>query len=65
MVYFESQSVFVAMLGQLEQQPLYNAVNFSINIQNAVNQTIYLTGLSTLWCPSDADDQPDRECRAL
>jgi prepilin-type N-terminal cleavage/methylation domain-containing protein/prepilin-type processing-associated H-X9-DG protein len=52
-VYFESQSVFVSMLGQLEQQPLYNAVNFSINIQNAVNQSIYLTGLSTLWCPSD------------
>jgi prepilin-type processing-associated H-X9-DG protein len=42
------------MLGHLEQQPLYNAVNFSINIQNAANQTIYLTGLTTLWCPSDA-----------
>ena len=41
------------MLGYLEQQPLYNAVNFSINIQDAANQTIYLTGLSTLWCPSD------------
>jgi prepilin-type N-terminal cleavage/methylation domain-containing protein/prepilin-type processing-associated H-X9-DG protein len=52
--YFESHSVFVAMLGNLEQQPLYNAVNFSINIQHPVNQTIYLTGLSTLWCPSDA-----------
>jgi prepilin-type N-terminal cleavage/methylation domain-containing protein/prepilin-type processing-associated H-X9-DG protein len=55
MVYFESESVFVAMLGQMEQQPLYNAVNFSINIQNAVNQSIYLTGLTTLWCPSDPD----------
>ena len=44
-VYFQSHSVFVAMLGNLEQQPLYNAVNFSINIQNAVNQTIYLAGL--------------------
>jgi prepilin-type N-terminal cleavage/methylation domain-containing protein/prepilin-type processing-associated H-X9-DG protein len=52
-VYFESASVFVAMLGQLEQQPLYNAVNFSINIQNAANQSVYLTGLSALWCPSD------------
>ena len=52
-VYFESQSVFVSMLGQFEQQPLYNAMNFSINVQNAANQTIYLTGLSTLWCPSD------------
>ncbi|MGP0069028.1 MAG: DUF1559 domain-containing protein [Isosphaeraceae bacterium] len=52
-LYFPSHSVFVAMLGNLEQQPLYNAVNFSINIQNAVNQTIYLAGLTTLWCPSD------------
>lgn len=43
------------MLGQLEQQPLYNLVNFSINMQNAANQTAYLTGVSTLWCPSDAD----------
>ncbi len=41
------------MLGNLEQQPLYNAVNFNINVQNAVNQSVYLTGLSTLWCPSD------------
>jgi prepilin-type N-terminal cleavage/methylation domain-containing protein/prepilin-type processing-associated H-X9-DG protein len=53
-VYFESHSVFVAMLGQLEQQALYNAVNFSINVQNAANQTIEFTGVSTLWCPSDA-----------
>jgi prepilin-type N-terminal cleavage/methylation domain-containing protein/prepilin-type processing-associated H-X9-DG protein len=53
-VYLENHSVFVAMLGSLEQQPLYNAVNFSINIQVAANQTIYRTGLTTLWCPSDA-----------
>jgi prepilin-type N-terminal cleavage/methylation domain-containing protein/prepilin-type processing-associated H-X9-DG protein len=52
--YFESHSVLVAMLGCCEQQSLYNAVNFSINIQSAANQTIYRTGLSTLWCPSDA-----------
>jgi prepilin-type N-terminal cleavage/methylation domain-containing protein/prepilin-type processing-associated H-X9-DG protein len=53
-LYFPSHSVFTAMLGNLEQQPLYNAVNFSINIQEAANQTIYLTGLTILWCPSDA-----------
>ncbi len=52
-LYLPSHSVFVAMLGNLEQQPLYNAVNFSLNIQNPENQTIYLTGLTTLWCPSD------------
>ncbi len=52
-VYFESQSVFVSMLGQLDQQPLYNLVNFSINMQGAANQTAYRVGVSTLWCPSD------------
>jgi len=52
-VYVESHSIFVAMLGQMEQMPLYNAMNFSRNIYVAENQTIYTTGISTLWCPSD------------
>jgi hypothetical protein len=52
-VYAESQSVFVSMLGQLDQQPLFNLVNFSIEIQMAENQTAYKIGVSTLWCPSD------------
>jgi prepilin-type processing-associated H-X9-DG protein/prepilin-type N-terminal cleavage/methylation domain-containing protein len=52
--YAPSHSIWIAMLGGLEQQALYDAVNFSINIQDASNQTIYLTGLTTLWCPSDA-----------
>ena len=51
--YAESQSAFVSMLGQLEQQPLFNAVNFSRNIYVAANGTVYATGLSSLWCPSD------------
>ena len=49
----ESQSVFVSMLGQLEQQPLFNATNFSRNIYVAANYTVYAAGLSALWCPSD------------
>jgi prepilin-type processing-associated H-X9-DG protein len=52
-VYSESQSVFVSMLAQIEQQPLFNAANFSRNICTASNYTVYATGLSTLWCPSD------------
>ena len=52
-VYVESQSALVSMLGQLEQQPLFNAVNFSRNIYVAANGTIYASGLSALWCPSD------------
>ena len=51
--YVESQSCLVNMLGQLEQQALFNAMNFSRNIYTAANSTIYATGLSALWCPSD------------
>ena len=51
--YSESQSIFVSMLGQLDQQPLYNAVNFSRSIFASANATIYATGLEVLWCPSD------------
>ena len=43
--YGPSQSLFVSMLGQLDQQPLYNAVNFSRSIFASANATIYATGL--------------------
>jgi prepilin-type N-terminal cleavage/methylation domain-containing protein/prepilin-type processing-associated H-X9-DG protein len=51
--YVESQAALVSMLGQMEQQPLYNAYNFSRNVYVAANGTLYATGISTLWCPSD------------
>jgi prepilin-type N-terminal cleavage/methylation domain-containing protein len=51
--WWTSQSIFVSTLGQLEQQPLYNAVNFSRTIYASANYTIYATGLQVLWCPSD------------
>ncbi len=51
--YVESQGPLVSMLGQLEQQSLYNAYNFGMNVYMAANGTIYATGLSALWCPSD------------
>ena len=54
-VFTESQSVFVSMLGHIEQQPLFNATNFSRCIYVAANYTVYATGLSALWCPSDGD----------
>ena len=41
------------MLGQLDQQPLFNAVNFSRSIFASANATIFATGLEVLWCPSD------------
>ena len=52
-IYGENQSVFVSLLGQLEQQPLYNAVNFSRSIYTAPNSTVFGTGIAALWCPSD------------
>jgi prepilin-type N-terminal cleavage/methylation domain-containing protein/prepilin-type processing-associated H-X9-DG protein len=48
-----SQSIFVSMLGQLDQQPLFNSVNFSRSIFASANATIYATGLDVLCCPSD------------
>jgi prepilin-type N-terminal cleavage/methylation domain-containing protein/prepilin-type processing-associated H-X9-DG protein len=36
-----------------EQVPLYNAMNFSLNVWDPQNTTIVATGMSILWCPSD------------
>jgi prepilin-type N-terminal cleavage/methylation domain-containing protein/prepilin-type processing-associated H-X9-DG protein len=52
-LFVEDQSIFVSMLGQFEQQPLYNAMNFSRSIYSGTNRTVYMTGVATLWCPSD------------
>ena len=42
-----------------EQVPLFNALNFSLNLGDPQNTTIVATGMSTLWCPSDPGvDQP-------
>jgi prepilin-type N-terminal cleavage/methylation domain-containing protein/prepilin-type processing-associated H-X9-DG protein len=45
--------VFLAMLPQLGQQPLFNAMNFDRHLYLAPNTTIFATGVTTLWCPSD------------
>jgi len=52
-LFVEDQSTFVSMLSQFEQSTLYNAMNFSRSIYAGPNSTVYQTGLSTLWCPSD------------
>jgi prepilin-type N-terminal cleavage/methylation domain-containing protein/prepilin-type processing-associated H-X9-DG protein len=51
--YSQSQSIFVSLLAQLDQQTLYNAVNFKRSIFASANSTIFATGLEVLWCPSD------------
>ena len=44
---------FIPLLMYLEQLPLYNAMNFDVNMFDIPNSTIVSTGLSELWCPSD------------
>ncbi|WP_237722824.1 DUF1559 family PulG-like putative transporter [Singulisphaera acidiphila] len=46
-------SVFVRLLSQMEQQPVFDAVNFSMTSWDLSNLTIAGVGLSTLMCPSD------------
>ena len=48
-------SVFIRLLPQLEQQPLFNATNFSLTAWNGDNITVDSTVLSVLICPSDAN----------
>jgi prepilin-type N-terminal cleavage/methylation domain-containing protein/prepilin-type processing-associated H-X9-DG protein len=55
------------ILNQLEQQPLYNSINFNLSVAYAANDTCSLTVLSSYLCPSDPgpdvipvfDDPPD------
>jgi prepilin-type N-terminal cleavage/methylation domain-containing protein/prepilin-type processing-associated H-X9-DG protein len=49
----DGHSVFIALLAQFEQNPLYNAVNFSTDIYFAQNSTVQSAQLGMLWCPSD------------
>ncbi|MDR3634990.1 MAG: DUF1559 domain-containing protein [Isosphaeraceae bacterium] len=53
-----SFGAFPRVLSFLEQQPLYNAINFSLECQTdaygtVVNSTVAITRLNTFLCPSD------------
>ncbi|WP_165219777.1 DUF1559 domain-containing protein [Aquisphaera insulae] len=48
-----NHSLFIAMLPQLEQSPVFSALNFDVNIRDVVNRTVMTHSLSVLWCPSD------------
>jgi prepilin-type processing-associated H-X9-DG protein/prepilin-type N-terminal cleavage/methylation domain-containing protein len=41
------------LLPQMEQKPLFDAVNFSLPIEDSTNQTSRLTRISAYLCPSD------------
>jgi prepilin-type N-terminal cleavage/methylation domain-containing protein/prepilin-type processing-associated H-X9-DG protein len=54
-------SCFIRLLPFMEQSPIYNAVNLSLQSYNVENITIAGAGISSLWCPSDpaaANAQP-------
>jgi prepilin-type N-terminal cleavage/methylation domain-containing protein/prepilin-type processing-associated H-X9-DG protein len=45
-----------------EQSALFNAMNFNVNMYDWANTTINATGLSVIWCPSDAGvEQPQQQ----
>jgi prepilin-type N-terminal cleavage/methylation domain-containing protein/prepilin-type processing-associated H-X9-DG protein len=48
-----SGGLFLGLLPYMEQRPLYDAMNFHVNVFTAINATISATGIATLWCPSD------------
>lgn len=50
---FSTTSLFVALCPFLEQQNLFNAVNFDWNGWSAANTTIHGVRVPTLACPSD------------
>lgn len=50
---FPGHSVFVSVLGHLENQAAYNSINFDRNIYVNANNSLHCLSLSTLWCPSD------------
>jgi prepilin-type N-terminal cleavage/methylation domain-containing protein/prepilin-type processing-associated H-X9-DG protein len=53
-----SPSVHARLLGNMEQQNLYNALNFSVGVLNdtvgtPMNSTVVITRIATFLCPSD------------
>jgi prepilin-type processing-associated H-X9-DG protein len=42
------------ILPQLEQQPLFNSINFNLSVAYAANNTCSTTTLATYLCPSDS-----------
>jgi prepilin-type N-terminal cleavage/methylation domain-containing protein/prepilin-type processing-associated H-X9-DG protein len=52
--YFIGSSLFVRMLPYFEQGTLANAYNYSLINEVVENNTVCWTGMSVLWCPSDA-----------
>ncbi len=52
--YFIGSSLFVRMLPYMDQATMANAYNYSLINEVVQNNTVCWTGMSLLWCPSDA-----------
>ncbi len=52
--YFTGSSIFVRMLPYLEQGSMANAYNYNLINEVVQNNTVCWSGMSVLWCPSDA-----------
>lgn len=48
-----SHSIFVALAPFMEQQSLFNSMNFDLSVWTGPNLTVSAIGINTLWCPSD------------
>ncbi len=48
-----SGSCLIPLMNYMEQIPLYNSVNFNLNMYVADNTTVSNWGIASLWCPSD------------
>ena len=49
-----SFSWYLAILPQMEQTPVFNAINFSIGVWDPGQNTVTVTQLATLLCPSES-----------
>ena len=52
-----NQTCFTLILNEIDQKPLYNAYNFSLENWTTANATVVGTKLSTLICPQNANPQ--------
>jgi prepilin-type N-terminal cleavage/methylation domain-containing protein/prepilin-type processing-associated H-X9-DG protein len=46
-------SILIRLLPFYEQAQLFNAFNASVHYDTAPNSTVQVTGLTSIWCPSD------------
>jgi prepilin-type N-terminal cleavage/methylation domain-containing protein/prepilin-type processing-associated H-X9-DG protein len=46
-------SILIRLLPYYEQAQLFNAFNSSVHYDFAQNSTVQVTGLTSIWCPSD------------